>query len=184
MAAVSAILVLLAVVLTLPGCGDDKAPSIPGPLTAEPPPVEEPPAELGRPPLEPLTHEHLASLKEEIARIEEICAQEPGTPRAEIEAKFGEGMPLHWTVSKLPRPEPPPVNSRRRGYILCEDGTLAVRYDTEWKVLRAGFLPPRGTSHGLPLCSPDRNEDLWVRILNAVLRLEQMKRIQAAYRDL
>ena len=85
-------------------------------------------------------------------------------------------------ISKLAQrgSPPPPEDSPRRGYPVCDGATLLVRYDAGWKVMHASYSPPRGATHGLPLGkSPEwREENARETLRNQTLRLEQMRRVE------
>lgn len=120
----------------------------------------------------------ISELQSSIQTIEQRCVPKAGTSRQDVESLFGSGTPLPKAPSKLPTKNPPPIDSPRRAYRLCENGTLVVRYDSEWNVLHANYPNPYSTKGRIP-----GRKQTDERLINELEpRLEQMEAILKAYK--
>jgi len=120
----------------------------------------------------------ISELQSAILIIEQQCIPKTGTPRQDVESLFGSGTPLPKAPSKLPTKNPPPIDSPRRAYKLCENGTLVVQYDSKWNVLHANYPNPYSTK-GRILGRKQTDEQL---INELEPRLKQMEAILKAYK--
>jgi hypothetical protein len=121
----------------------------------------------------------IAQLQRKVREIEEQCAPQKGTSQQEVEAIFGSGTPLPKSPSKMPPKDLPTADSPRRTYKLCENGTLVVRYDSDWNVLHANYPNPYSTK-GRPIGAPDLTKEQQLHELEP--RFKQMESILKAYK--
>jgi hypothetical protein len=123
----------------------------------------------------------ITELQNKIQKIEQQCVPQLGMSMQELEDVFGSGTPLPKTESKSPPKEPPPADSPRRAYQLCENGTLVVLYDSDWNVLRAYYINPystKGTSIGWNPTNEQMINELEPRLkqIEAILKAYQKKK--------
>ena len=86
------------------------------------------------------TEDRIQQIYQELSRIDAICIPPKGTPRNEVEKKFGVGKP---GVNHKSAPDGViPEDSPFRLYEFCPNGTLFVNYGDAWNLAHAYFIDP------------------------------------------
>ncbi len=134
-----AVAVLLLALLGVAACGDD-----------EPEQGAEAAKREGK---DAVTEEMLTRALAEIDALERACTPQPGSARAEVERRFGEGTPV---LKQKGWPEGPPDSPIRMYRLLLgpsapyRSARLIVTYDVQWKVRSAFFRNPYVLGGELP----------------------------------
>jgi len=125
------------------------------------------------------TAERVARLQAEIDEIEAHCVPARGTPRPDVEKRFGAGKPA--TNHKIPPPGGVPEDSPFRSYAFCDNGVLFVGYDERWQVLWAHFLDPYSVKGRPDMGHVGDRPTPEERLRELEPRLRQMKAIKQEY---
>jgi len=153
--------------LLIPGCSSHATPPAPAVSPAKPPAT---------------TAERVVRLQAEIDEIEAHCVPTRGTPRPDVEKRFGAGKPA--TDQKIPPSGGIPDDSPCRSYAFCDNGVLFVRYDERWQVAVAHCWHKDGNRHLIEgptdkMVSSEAWQEQQLRYLE--LRLQQIKVLKQEY---